>query len=45
MGYARTVLLKSNDHQAYHVICCFEQNFFDSKEAGLTKACYEAISG
>ncbi len=45
LGYARSVLLGSNkpDYQAYVVIDVFSKPFFDSKEAGLAAACYEAI--
>lgn len=42
LGYARSVLLGKPDLQAYHVITCFEQNFYDSKDAGLIRACFEA---
>lgn len=45
LGYANVVLKKSGNHQAYNVIVAFSQNFYDSKEAGLTAACYEAIHG
>lgn len=44
LGYAKSVLLKSSNAQAAHVIYCFEQNFFDSREAGLVRACYEAVN-
>jgi hypothetical protein len=44
LGYARSVLLSSGSHKAYHVICCFENNFYDSKAAGLARACFEAIN-
>ncbi|HUW44466.1 MAG TPA: AAA family ATPase, partial [Dehalococcoidia bacterium] len=43
LGYARAVLLKNTDHQAYKVICAFENNFYDSKAAGLIRASFEAI--
>ena len=43
LGYAKAVLLNKPDPQAYHVICCFENHFFDSKEAGLARACFEAV--
>jgi len=43
LGYARAVLLSGSKPQAYHVITCFEDNFYDSKAAGLARACYEAV--
>lgn len=43
MRYARTVLLSKNDPQAYAVICAFENNFYDSKEVGLIRACFETV--
>lgn len=45
LGYARAILLKKKDHQAYTVICAFENNFYDSKHAGLVRACFESIFG
>ena len=45
MGYARQVLLKTNKHQAYLVLDCFKDNFYDSKAPGLLLACYESIHG
>lgn len=42
MGYARSVLLNKADFQAYHVLTCFEANFYDSKENGLVRAAFEA---
>ncbi len=44
LGYARAVLLKSGDYQAYNVIRIFENNFFDGKNASLAAACWEAVS-
>lgn len=43
LGYARAVLLKKNSGQAYIVIDCFKEPFYNSKDAGLIAACYEAI--
>lgn len=44
LGYARSVLLSGKtDHQAYLILDVFGSNFYDSKEAGLAKACFEAI--
>jgi len=43
--YARSVLLKKKNIQAYNIICAFENNFYDSKKAGLARACFEAIYG
>jgi len=45
LGYANAILTKKKDHQAYVVLCAFENNFYDSKKAGLTRACYESIFG
>lgn len=47
LGYARAVLLKGGkpDHQAYLVIRAFEEPFYDSKEAGLAAACFDALYG
>ena len=45
IGYARSVLIKAKNHQAYVIICAFENHFFDSKKAGLARACYEAVHG
>lgn len=45
LGYARAVLLKEASHRAYLVIDCFRHNFYDSKQAGLAYACFEAIHG
>jgi len=44
LGYARSVLLKKKDPQAYIVIDCFKEPFYESKEAGLVAACFEAVS-
>ncbi len=45
LGYARAVLLKSENHQAYLVLDCFKNHFYDSKAAGLALACFEACKG
>lgn len=45
LGYARSVLLNKKDEQAYLVIRCFENHFYDSKHAGLIRACFEAVFG
>lgn len=45
LGYAKTILLNKGDERAFHIISCFENNFYDSKEAGLVAACYEAVCG
>lgn len=45
LGYARAVLLSSGQHQAYKVICAFENNCYDSGEAGLARAAFESIHG
>lgn len=43
LGYARTVLLSKKDNQAFMVIQAFQDHFYDSKAAGLVRACYEAL--
>ena len=43
LGYARAVLLKSKNVRAYDIICAFEDNFYDSKAAGLARACYQVL--
>ncbi len=46
LGYAAAVLKSGKaEHQAYLVIECFKQPFYDSKEAGLVGACFESIHG
>ncbi len=45
MGYARSVLMKASDPQAFAVLDCFKEPFYDSKANGLMAACYEAIFG
>jgi hypothetical protein len=45
LGYASQVLLKTGDEQAYHVIACFRENFFNTKRAGLISASFESIFG
>lgn len=43
LGYARAVLLGRGDEQTFMVLQAFENNFYDSKAAGLARACYEAL--
>jgi len=45
MGYCKAILLKGKNHQAYHVLTCFEEPFYNSKENGLVRSSYEAIHG
>ena len=45
LAYANTTLLSTGSYEAYKVIDCFSDNFYDSKKAGLTRACYEVING
>lgn len=45
LGYARSVLLSHKNEQAYLILRAFENNFFDSKAAGLARACFEAVFG
>lgn len=44
LGYARAVLLNSGNPRGAVVIDAFADNFYDSKDAGLALACYEAVS-
>jgi len=43
LGYAKAVLLKSKNYQAWWVIDIFKEPFFYSKQAGLVHACYECL--
>tara|TARA_R110002020_G_scaffold12409_5_gene45482 strand:+ start:2941 stop:3855 length:915 start_codon:yes stop_codon:yes gene_type:complete len=47
LGYANSVLLKGGQQapKAYLIIEAFRENFYDSKKAGLSAACWEVISG
>jgi len=45
IGMARAQLLKQKDMQAYNIICAFENNFYDSKNAGVIRACFESVYG
>lgn len=47
LGYANVILLKNpkQSHIAYLIIEAFRDNFYDSKKAGLSSACYEVITG
>lgn len=44
LGYMKPALL-GGSKQAFFVVKAFEAPFYDSKEAGLVAACYEAIHG
>lgn len=48
LGYARAVLINpksgNSGYQAYLVIDCFKDNFYDSKAAGLARAAYEVVN-
>lgn len=41
LSYAKSILLKKADARAHEVIVAFEDNFYDSKMAGLVRACYD----
>lgn len=43
LGYMRSVLLGQGTSQAFLVIQAFEDPFYDSREAGLARACFEAL--
>lgn len=45
LGYCSAILLKSQNVKAYSVLTSFQDNFYDSKKAGLIAACYEVICG
>ena len=45
LGYAKAVLLKKDDNQAYQMIVAFSNPFYDTKMAGLVAACYEVVHG
>lgn len=44
LGYANSVLL-GGKQEGYNIILCFEENYFNTGKAGLTKSCYEYIFG
>jgi DNA polymerase III gamma/tau subunit len=45
LGYAKSVLMNGKaDWQAFNVIDIFSKNFYDSKDAGLAAACFEAVT-
>ena len=44
LGYCQSVLLGSNNGQAYIVMDCFRQDFFTTGKPGLTMAAYMAVS-
>lgn len=43
LGYARTVLLRSGNYQAYLIIGCFKDHFYDSGAAGLAGSAYQVF--
>lgn len=45
LGYANSVLLKSGNGRAADIIRCFQYNFYESKKAGLTLACWDVYQG
>ncbi|HUU41395.1 MAG TPA: AAA family ATPase [Desulfatiglandales bacterium] len=47
MMYARAILLSGSPQSpnAYLIIQAFQDNFYDSKHAGLAAACYEIVMG
>ena len=45
LGYARSCLLRKPDNHIAEIIDIFSSNFYDSKQAGLCLACYEAVVG
>lgn len=44
LGYAKSVLLKSDNPRAFRMIESFRDNFYDNKFAGVVSACYELIN-
>jgi len=47
MRYCKSCLLGTSKDKKYifHILTCFENHFYDSKDCGLVRACYEAIHG
>lgn len=47
LGYSKAVLIKGGKlaPRAFLLIDAFRDNFYDSKAAGLTAACYEVVTG
>lgn len=49
LGYCRSVLLGAKSSKegigAYNVLCAFEEPLYNSGDAGLARACFEAIHG
>lgn len=47
LGYMRSVVLGGGKmaDRAYSIQCCFERNFYDTGNAGLQMACWEACHG
>lgn len=45
LGYAQSVLLKSDNGQAYLVLSAFREPLYDLGKPGLVLCCYEAING
>lgn len=43
LGYAKAILMRRVDHQAYLMIQAFANPFYETKQAGLVAACFEAI--
>lgn len=44
LGYMSTVLLRSGNPTAYHIMDCFAANYYDTGKAGLIMSCWEAVS-
>jgi len=47
LGYMRSVVLGGGKMagKAFQIQCCFERNFYDTGNAGLQMACWEAVNG
>ena len=45
LGYAQSVLLKSDNGQAYLVLSAFREPLYDLGKPGLVLCCYEAVNG
>lgn len=45
LGYASSVILKQKNDQAYLILDCFKQPFYDSPFEQLVIACYEVVEG
>lgn len=45
LGYAKAILLKSDNGKARDVMECFRDNYYDTGMNGLVMSCYDAVKG